>query len=156
SKKYNVRNNPIHVDLVDNNLNILEYAQRNWTRNVMNKFIHAMKIEDFYFVGIQEFYAEDLRDLQQVMGWSDFEIPVSNKNPDSNYYRQLSEILTNRQLINQLASLNQQDIQLYETAMKIRAERRKEVNLMQYTLAEWSRLQFMLEHMQTQKELQAL
>lgn len=138
-------NNVIHAKLLENNLSILEFAQISGMRNFLTRHIEGMDLQEFDFVGIQEFYNQDLVTLQKLMGWSKFSPRVKNSNRYSEYHKCLQEIIANDSLMNQLAQLNEQDLQLYESALHLRAKTRQESPLIQSTLADWQRTQFLLQ-----------
>ncbi len=138
-------NNVIHAKLLENNLSILEFAQIPDMINFLTRHMEGMKLEEFDFVGIQEFYNQDLVTLRNLMGWHQFSPAVKNSNRYSEYQKCLQEILSNNSLMNQLAQLNQQDLQLYESALHLRAKTRQESPFIQSTLADWQRSQFLLQ-----------
>ena len=140
--------NVIHAQLLNNNLNILEFAQIPDMRNFLTQHIKGMKLQEFDFVGIQEFYPEDLQDLQKMMSWSDAQPIIKNSNLYHKYQKSLQEILSNTSLINQIAKLNREDLQLYKNALELRAKRRQESSLIQSTLAEFQRSQFLINQLQ--------
>ncbi|MDJ0742004.1 MAG: sulfotransferase family 2 domain-containing protein [Xenococcaceae cyanobacterium MO_167.B27] len=145
------RNNAIHAQLLDKNLSILEFAKIPQMRNFLSHHLTGMELEEFDFVGIQEFYNQDLITLKNILGWSKFYPTVKNSNRYQGYQKCLQEIMSNDNLINQLAKLNEADLQLYESALHLRAKHRQESPLIQSTLADWQRTQFLLQT--TQSEL---
>jgi hypothetical protein len=148
AKTINDRKNAIHAQLLEKNLNILEFARIPAMTNFLSQKLEGMKPEQFDFVGIQEFYREDLADLQQLMGWRDFQPTVKNSNRYPEYYQCLQAILNDSSLMNALAQVNQQDMELYATALSLRAKRRQESVVMQSTLADWQRSRYLLEQME--------
>ncbi|WP_238568914.1 sulfotransferase family 2 domain-containing protein, partial [Xenococcus sp. PCC 7305] len=140
--------NAIHAQLLNNNLNILEFAQIPAMRNFLAKHIKGIKLQEFDFVGIQEFYQEDLQDLQKIMEWPKVEPIIKNNNLYHKYQKSLQEILSNTTLINQISRLNLEDLQLYQNALNLRAKRRQESVLIQSTLAEYQRSQFLIHQLQ--------
>ncbi len=114
-------------------------------RNFLTRHMEGMKLEEFDFVGIQEFYNQDLVTLKNLMVWNQFSPTVKNSNRYSEYQKCLQEIISNDSLMNQLAKLNEQDLQLYESALHLRATTRQESPFIQSTLADWQRSQFLLQ-----------
>lgn len=127
-------NNPVHLKLAEENLGLLEFAEQKDIRNMQSYQLAGMELEEFDFVGLQEFYQEDLQDLRQQMGWGQFTIEVSNANPQPSYHHYLYEALADKQLIRELVRLNAADMALYHQAIALRAERRRESLMLQYTL----------------------
>lgn len=150
AKTINDRANAIHAQLLEKNLGILEFAQIPQMQNFLAQKIAGVKLEEFDFVGIQEFYSEDLAELKQILGWQNFQPTVKNSNQYPAYYQCLQEILGDRTLINALAKINQEDMELYNRALRLRAKRRNESILIQSTRADWQRSQHLLQQMQTE------
>lgn len=144
SKTFNDRQNPLHVQVVDQDLSLLEYAQLADARNVMTAFTAGLPLREFYFVGIQEFFTEDLLALKRQLGWPRFQPVVENTNPSPDYLQQLRAIVLDPDLMAKIADLNQEDMALYETALAMRADRLQQSLLLQVTLSEWRRLQPLL------------
>ncbi len=151
-------NNAVHAKLLQNNLSILEFAQIPAMKNFLTRHMEGMKLEEFDFIGIQEFYNQDLVTLKNLMGWNQFSPIVKNSNRYSEYQKRLQEIIENDNLMNQLAQLNEQDLQLYESALHLRAKTRQESTLIQSTLADWQRTQFLLQanQLELQRKTQEL
>lgn len=141
--------NSIHDRIVKGQLGILEFAQTKAMQNLQSKIIQGTKLKDFAFIGLQEFYFEDLQELKEIMQWSNFKVTIENVNTYPEYQNSLQEILADQNLMNQLAYLNNEDMELYHEALNLRAERRNESKLLQSTLADWNRTQFILGQMQT-------
>lgn len=148
----NKKKNSMHAELLEKKLGILEFAKIPGMNNRLSYYVDRMSLKDFYFVGIQEFYIEDLMDLREMMNWQDIQIPTKNINQFPGYQQNLQLILSDSKLMNQLASINEKDMELYKNALDLRAERRNESRFLQSTLADWSRSQFLLQ--QTQQDLE--
>jgi hypothetical protein len=147
--------------ILEQDLGILEFAKIAENQNIESLYIDEMNLRDFYFVGIQEFFEDDIAELKQLMAWSQFNINARNKNSHPEYIVRLEAIVNNTELMNQLALLNQKDMELYQEALELRAERRQESKWLQQTLADWNRSQFLLGETyhklkQTQTELEQL
>lgn len=156
AKTINDRNNAIHAQLLDGNLSILEFAQIPQMKNFLSKKMQGLEIAEFDFVGIQEFYFADLEELKNMMGWSNFQPIIKNSNRYPQYQKCLQEILNDPLLMDRLSKLNREDMELYRDALNLRAKRRQESPLIQSTLADWQRSQFLIQQMQTElKEAQS-
>ena len=152
AQKYVNRDNPNHVQLVDNNLSLLEFAHIEDLRNLLSKYLEGMQLEDFYFVGIQEFYDADLAELKQLLQWSNFKAIVKNPNPDPNYLEYLKEIFANQKLVDRLIELNLQDMEVYQGALNLRAARRRESSWLQDISAHWNRSVFLQNNLRRNTE----
>lgn len=150
AKTINDRNNAIHAQLLDGNLSILEFAQIPQMKNFLSKKMQGLEIAEFDFVGIQEFYFSDLEELKNMMGWSNFQPIIKNSNRYPQYQKCLQEILNDASLMDRLSKLNREDMELYRDALNLRAKRRQESPLIQSTLADWQRSQFLIQQMQTE------
>lgn len=136
--------------LLEKDLNLLEFAAFPGKSNCITKQLSGMKLEEFDFVGIQEFYAEDIQKLIQLMGWPKIQLKTKNTNPYLQYFQQLQTTLADEKLVKQLIELNSDDVSLYHHALELRAKRQQQSVLLQYTLAENWRSLFWLEPMQQQ------
>ncbi|MDE5095791.1 MAG: sulfotransferase family 2 domain-containing protein, partial [Trichodesmium sp. St11_bin5] len=57
--------------LQQKNFSFWEFAQIPENQNIMSVYLRDMKLEDFFFVGIQEFFEEDLQQLKNLLFWPD-------------------------------------------------------------------------------------
>jgi glycosyltransferase involved in cell wall biosynthesis len=106
---------------------LLEFAEMPETQNVMSEYVHGMKLSDFYFVGIQEFFRDDLDDLREMLGWPEVKITWNNKNKYPGYHTYVNKVLADKILVAKLADINSADIELYQTALNLR-QKRKDTN----------------------------
>ncbi len=102
---------------------LLEFAQTNSMKNLMSSYVKDLQY--FWFVGIQDFFQEDLIELQEKLGWSNIKYFYANKNPSKIHQNFVKEVLLDAEMIEQLKAINSEDIEVYETALKMREERRK-------------------------------
>jgi tetratricopeptide (TPR) repeat protein len=145
----NVKNFKIELD---------EFVEQPDARNLICQYIIGTNIEDFDFVGLQEFFHADLAELQTMLQWSGFRILDQNYNPNPKYQESLENIFSNKELLEKLIKNNQEDIEVYQEALNLRAKRRKESKFIQPIMAEWNRSQQRLTQVlkdaqQTQVEL---
>ena len=107
-----------------NNLNILskmqrtliEYARADINRNRQSKFFSGSKPEDYHFIGIHEFFDQEILRLSSILKWNGVpEVLHHNKTPETRSF--ISD-----EVINEIRSLNMEDVQLYKTALQIRNE----------------------------------
>jgi Domain of unknown function (DUF4214)/Sulfotransferase family len=124
-------NNEIHKYLISNDLDILEFARIAAVQNEMSAYFCGKDITEFGFVGIEEFFAEDVEEIKKLMNWSDFPIPIVNKNYAHNYSKFTQTILSDKTLVKQLISLNFKDMELYQRALELRAKRKGLLNLLE-------------------------
>ena len=115
-----------HRYVVENNLDFSDFVKQTFTQNIAsNYFCKGMKLTDFYFVGIQEFFRDDLKDMKNNLGWSTkIQIPLANRNSYDKYQDQLREILNNKSLIKKIVDINSADMELYQKALRLRVERK--------------------------------
>jgi glycosyltransferase involved in cell wall biosynthesis len=104
---------------------LLEFAELPATQNLMSRCVQGMKLSDFYFVGIQEFFRDDLSDLREMLGLPEVEIGWHNKNRYPGYHGYVNNVLSDKNLLAKLAAINSEDMELYQTALNLR-EKRKE------------------------------
>lgn len=120
----NIRNEN-HRYVVENKLDFSAFVKEPFTHNIIsNYFAKGMKLTDFYFVGIQEFFIDDLNDLKQKLGWPTLEVTRSNRNSYENYQDKVMDILTNQSLVKNIVSLNSADMDIYQEALSLRTQRK--------------------------------
>lgn len=117
-----------HKYMVENNIRLLEFAEmqaKNWINSLTDFYCRDMDLTDFYFVGIQEFFQDDLAELKQMLGFPDWKMEIFNQNKYPNYQECLKEALEDKKLLNRLIAMNSKDIELYQTALELRGKRKK-------------------------------
>jgi hypothetical protein len=117
-----------HKYMVENNIGLWEFAEmkaKNFISPLADFYCRDVDLTDFYFVGVQEFFQDDLAELKQMLGWADFKMEVFNQNKYPNYVEHLKEALEDKKLLNKLIAMNRRDIELYQTALDMRAKRKK-------------------------------
>lgn len=123
AKKYKDPYNALAVKLVKEKLSFEAYIEQENARNIMSKQIEGLELEDFFFVGIQEFYQEDLAYLEKLMDWGMHSIARENVNMDKRYRQALLKLYANEGLLSKIAELNTEDFELYERSLHMRARR---------------------------------
>lgn len=118
-------NDEIHRYLLVNDLDILEFAKISEIQNEMSGYLMGKDLTEFSFVGIQEFFKEDIAELKTIMKWPDFKILIGNKNYDNCYSEIKQTLLSDKILVKQLMSLNLEDMELYQRALDLRAKRKR-------------------------------
>jgi len=115
------------IELLDeqrNNLDILsklqrtliEFARAEINRNRQVKFLSGSHLEDYDFVGISEFFDQEVSRLSAVLKWKGVpEIPHHNKTPERATH------LSN-EIVEEIQALNAEDTQLYNSALQIRKD----------------------------------
>ncbi len=118
-----------HKLLVEKQIGILEFSGLPDIKNLTVRFLNNRKIHDFYFIGIQEYFYEDILEIKERLGWPDFDIEYTNKNPASDYQKLVQEILEDSILLGKLEEINSEDMEFYREALKHREERKKILKL---------------------------
>ena len=136
--------------LQQSKMGIYEFSEQPELRNILCQNACGKMLDEFYFVGLQEFFREDLLELKTILSWPEVRIFQENINPNSKYQHDLQNVLTNKTIISKLVDNNRQDIEFYEQALVLRAKRRKESSLVQPILAEWNRSQYQLSQLNNQ------
>lgn len=114
-----------HRYVIEHKLSFADFISHDFTHNIIsNHFAKAMKLTDFYFVGIQEFFRDDLNDLKKKLGWPTIKVKVANRNSYDNYQDKVMDILNNKSLIKKIVALNSRDMNLYNEALTLRTERK--------------------------------
>jgi hypothetical protein len=97
--------------------NLEEFAQAERNRNRMSKFLEGLRLEDLFFVGIQEHFSEDLNDLAKMLHWrrtAEFRHNTSQE----------QRVPVNNDIKEQIRELNEEDVKVYEEALHLRKLRR--------------------------------
>ena len=92
---------------------LTEYAEVKQNRNRISKFLTGANLEDLFFIGIVENYENDLAKLSELLNWKKY--PILKHNQTSKIKPIVS--MEEKALIR---SLNENDIKLYNTALKIK------------------------------------
>jgi SAM-dependent methyltransferase len=137
-------NQTIVGKLQTSRMGIDEFAEQPGVGNILYQHTCGKKLSEFYFVGLQEFFQEDLAELKIMLGWSNFCNSHENLNPNPKYHEDIQKVFANPKIIDKLVENNQQDLALYQEALILRANRRKESISRQAIMAEWNRYQYQL------------
>ena len=108
-----------------NKESLLKFAQGN--SNLMAYCVNSKSLDYFDFIGITEHFAEDLLELKNILGWSDYEVIYQNRNPYPEYVEFQNKILSDKKIMDELAIANSQDMELYAAALKLRSEGRRKM-----------------------------
>lgn len=125
---------PVHRIVYENKITLLEMTEFPSTQNILSQFTRGLLLEEFYFVGLQEFFAEDLRYLSGLLEWSE-KWPVisqlvgaktlTNRNLSQRYLETLNKVLESPGILNHLSLFLKEDLDLYHHALQLRACRNK-------------------------------
>lgn len=105
-----------------NNLNILskmqrtliEYARADINRNIQSKHLAGCNLLDYNFIGVQEFFDQEILRLSDILSWKKTPTIVHhNKTPDTG-------LVISDGIIAEIMKLNIEDIDLYNEALRIR------------------------------------
>lgn len=130
-----VANDELNLEqLKDANLSFIEFAEKPEMQNLIKlNFVQNEKLIDFYFVGIHEFFTEDLHELKVMLNWPEFELETQNTNPYPEYKSLLEEVLSNQEIVQKVSALNQEDLELYQEALSLREKRLNTSSIKNYT-----------------------
>jgi hypothetical protein len=116
----------LHKHVVQNKLSFLEFAELPQVRNIMHDiFLRDRSLEEFEFVGIQEHFAEDLDSLCRHMKWPKQEMPQERPTVHKDYKPNALDADAEKKL----RAWNEADLEIYETALQMRARRKTEPTL---------------------------
>ncbi|MEP6487231.1 DUF4214 domain-containing protein [Microcoleus vaginatus GB2-A3] len=135
----------LHNYVQEKNLDLVEFAKIPQLRNEMSQYVGGRNLTDFYFVGIQRFFKDDLTELGEMLNWPEISITYENTNKHKGYNSLVKSILYDSNIMNELIHLNREDLELYQTALHLRAKRKGISN---------SLAQFQLSPQQGQSRLQ--
>ena len=114
--------NPAWVLLKNERPSLLEFAASKAVRTqTQSRFLHDVGVYDFFFVGIQEHFAEDLYDLGGLMNWRG--VTPSKENANAFVSRFRANVWRDRALVEGICDRLEDDMKLYEAA-ELRRDRR--------------------------------
>lgn len=120
----NIRD-PNHRYVVESKMSFCDFVNQPFTQNItFNYFAKGLKVNDAYFVGIQEFFMDDLKNLKNKLGWPPLKVCTSNRNFSEEYQNNVREILLNKILVKNIIDINNADIELYQEALSLRSQRK--------------------------------
>lgn len=93
-----------------------EYAKNDRNRNRISKFLMGRNINKFRFVGVQEYFEEDVKYLSKQFEWNSFELLHYNSTPTER-----PDISSKLRL--KIEDLNKVDMELYQQALNLRVKR---------------------------------
>lgn len=119
-----IRKNPLVIRLQDEQMSLEEFAHDPSVRNrVSGCFLKGVPLSDFDFIGVQEHFNDDVRDLVRLMEWRELPLRIENSNPAPGYTDQADKLRKDARLFDRLVSLNEEDMNLYEEALTLRTKR---------------------------------
>ncbi len=92
---------------------LMEYAAYMENRNRMSQFLEGAVLDDFFFVGLQQFFVEDIKNLSLKLGWPEVTVPYHNTSSSN-------EIRLDHHELNQLIKWNLEDVKMYLEVLKKR------------------------------------
>jgi len=93
---------------------LMEYAHAE--KNRMSYYLKGVCLRDLYFIGIKEYFSEDLADLACMMGWQKYKEYTYNTSKELNVNKTYVDKKT-REEINKLNSI---DVELYKEVLALR------------------------------------
>jgi hypothetical protein len=100
---------------------LIDFARSDQSRNEMSWVLERCNLEDLAFIGIMEFFAEDVAYLADMLTWKPFTIPERNSNRD--FKGQFPP--PGEDELQEIAALNQSDVEIYNFALELRQRRLK-------------------------------
>lgn len=113
--------------MVENNISLLEFAEmsaKKFINPLANFYCRDIDLTNFYFIGVQEFFQDDLAELKQMLGWPDFKMEVFNQNKYPNYRDNLQKALGDENTLKKLTEITSKDMEIYQAALDMRAKRK--------------------------------
>ncbi|MEG4043675.1 glycosyltransferase [Microcoleus sp. Pol17_C1] len=116
--------NAFQEDVKKTKPDLVEFAEMPENQNVISEYLRGIEITDFFFIGIQEFFQDDLNNLKESLDWPELEIGWNNQNKYQGYHTYVNKVLGDKNMVAKLAALNSDDIEVYQTALKLRQKRK--------------------------------
>jgi hypothetical protein len=106
--------NPLRVAVADGSLAIEEFVELDVVRDQISRtFLRGYALGDLDFVGIHEYFDEDLARLGEQLGWPALPVPHANPTKGTEY----AGFVPGDDLVRRIRRLNPQDVDLYERAL---------------------------------------
>lgn len=70
--------NPAHDLFLQLDLSLVEFARHPEMRREMLHYFERVELSDFFFIGLMERFDTDVRELAQLLGWPEPDIPKEN------------------------------------------------------------------------------
>lgn len=94
---------------------LIEYARLEMNRNRMSKFLEGISLDEMKFVGIQEYFNEDLAYFGHIFGIDNIKPLEQNITGEKHKVR--------NEILQEISGLNELDISLYNKALELRRKR---------------------------------
>lgn len=109
----------LHKKMIQEDWSLEEFAFSEEIRNIYSTFLWNFPVERFHFIGVTEFYEEDLTYFgKKYLNIEDVAIPRKNVNP-----RNSTKYFEDEGLIKELRSFHAEDYEIYNYALRKREER---------------------------------
>lgn len=112
----------LHRYVIENNIKLIDFAKIPEIRNHISNLYIDIDINEFYFIGIQEYFEEDFNQLSNLLGFPKITLTQKNPNP-LEAYKQFKQSPNYQETLDKLADINAQDMELYQLALEKRLER---------------------------------
>ena len=99
------------------NMTIWDYVELPYRRNWQTMYTGG-DLSRFFFVGKQENFANDVKDLAMTLRWKRFAIPKLNISVSNAYTRAKGELLSDREFINHVKFNHADDVALYKSIVR--------------------------------------
>ncbi|MEQ9299448.1 MAG: hypothetical protein RIF33_12825 [Cyclobacteriaceae bacterium] len=116
-RNYSKDASPLHKEMVENNWSLEEFCFSDQMRNIYTRFTQGLRLKDFSFIGLTEYYVEDLAYFGKHFLNLDLVHPVSKKNV--NPYRPPAYFV-DKGVISSLREFHKADYDIYNYALRQR------------------------------------
>lgn len=111
---------PLHKKVIEENWSLKEFAFSEEIQNIYSKFLWNFPVDQFDFIGVTEFFEEDLTYFgNKFLEWNQkVTIPQENVNPERS-----KKYFDDEKLIKDLKDFHSLDYEIYNYALQARKER---------------------------------
>ncbi|MCF6341743.1 MAG: sulfotransferase domain-containing protein [Bacteroidales bacterium] len=95
---------------------LLEFAAQEVEQNRISRFLGDARLEDFFFVGVLEYFDEDLKRLSALLNWGPYSEAKLNKT--KNKPKEIAD-----EIVEKIKEFNRKDMDLYEKILALRKNR---------------------------------
>jgi len=89
---------------------LMEFACEERNQNRISKFLDGASLDDFHFIGVQDFFNEELKELSRLMNWPEAK-PVTDNRTEG------KRLCEDPEILEEIGRLNADDMDLYSEVM---------------------------------------
>ncbi|MDQ7785794.1 MAG: sulfotransferase family 2 domain-containing protein [Desulfomonilaceae bacterium] len=115
-------NHTLQVRVRRSQMDLAEFATIPILRNLMTRvFLENVPVSSLFFVGVQEYYRADMKELATRLGWRTVRFDQANVQRNHDYVALKRGVMSDSRLVSLLTDLNSEDMAFYESVVASRS-----------------------------------